>query len=80
MSGDHIHSGGGDVVKLEPTKPEAEIAAEFKQSFEAAAVPLLAIMDAAVAAGLLVQFDGIAVQPPYGKHRLLNLRIAKNYY
>ena len=68
-----------DPVKLVPTRPEAEIAAELKAKAKEALAAVTALMDEAVAQGLLIQFDGIQRQPPYYKHEVLNLRVAKHF-
>lgn len=65
------------VGERKPT--EAEIAADFKRRAQEAFAPLLALMDEATAAGLLIQFDGIGPQPPFFRNTVVNLRVAKYY-
>jgi hypothetical protein len=77
---DETHPEGGSILRMVESKPsEAEIAADLKKRFGEAIAPALKIMDEAVAAGLLIQFDGIAVQPPFFKYTVVNLRIEKRY-
>ena len=68
-----------NVTKLVPTKSEADIAADLKRRFEEAMVPVLDLFDEAASSGLLIQYDGVGVAPPFFKHKILNLRIAKHY-
>lgn len=68
---------GDEVARLVPTKSDAEIAADIKRRFDEAMIPVTAIMDEAVAQGLVVQFDGIMLAPPFYRHRVLGVRIIK---
>ena len=74
------HPEGGSVLRMVESKPtEAEIAADLKKRFAEAVAPALKIMDEAAAAGLLIQFDGVSVAPPFFKYTVLNLRVEKRY-
>lgn len=70
--------GGGGVVDLVPTKPDADIGADLKKRMDEALKPVLALMDEAVRSGLVIQFDGIVFMgPPQLRHQINNLRIVK---
>jgi hypothetical protein len=60
-------------------KGEAEVAADLKKRFEDAMLPALVLMDEANHEGLAIQFDGIAISAPIYRHRILNLRVIKQY-
>ena len=74
--------GGADAARplyLVTTRPDSEIAADLKARIDEAAQPLLELMDEALAAGFVVQFDGIGIQAPYFKNRIINPRVVKVY-
>jgi hypothetical protein len=80
MTDEETHPEGGSILRVVESKPsEAEIAADLKKRFGEAMAPALKIMDEAAAAGLLIQFDGIAVAPPFFKYTVLNVRVEKRY-
>jgi hypothetical protein len=62
--------------KMVPSKPDAEFAADIRARLTEAIKPALAIMDEAIAAGLVVNFQ-IGATPPLGKHALNNLSIVR---
>ena len=66
------------VVSLVTSRPDAEIAADFKVRMQEAMNPVLAIFDEAIVAGMIIQMDGIAAVPPLFKHQLLGLRVVKH--
>ena len=67
-------------VALVTTKPDTEVAADFKRRLEETAQPMLAIFDEAVAAGFIVQWDAIAPMPPLMRtHRINGLRLVKHF-
>jgi hypothetical protein len=65
------------IAKLVVTKPEAEIALEFKREAEQALLELCRVMDRAGKAGFVVGFQ--LGQIPPGKNILQHLHIAKQY-
>lgn len=67
------------VVKLQPTKPEAEVAAELKARVQAAMNPVLEIFDEAARAGLMIRWDSLQPSAPFFKHVINNLRIERHY-
>ena len=68
-----------NIAQLVTTKPEAEIAADLKARIVEALGPVTELMDEAALHGLLVQWDGLSPQPPFFKHRVINLRLVRNY-
>ena len=60
-------------------KTDEEIAAALKTKLDEAVKPFLAVMDEAATAGFLVQWDGMRAEPPFFKHKLVNLRLVKHF-
>lgn len=69
-------SGESSVVKLEPTKPEAEIAADLKARLEVALEPVAKLMDEAAALGL-IGWDTITPTAPYFRHKPNGIKVIK---
>jgi hypothetical protein len=67
------------VVSLVTTRSDAEIAASLKARMLEAMKPVLAIFDEATAAGLIIQWDGLAPEPPFFKHQIQGLRLVKHF-
>jgi hypothetical protein len=66
-----------DPIKLVPSRPDAEIAAELRAKMEAAWEPVCRVLDEARAAGFEISS---AAEPDYaGRHRLTRLIIAKHF-
>jgi len=68
-----------EVVKMVPTKPEAEIAADLKARTGAALEPIAALMAEVARAGLLVQRDNISPDA-FGRFHVNGLRVVKHYW
>ena len=69
---------GENVTKLITTKPDAELAAEFKQRVIKEYEPLLALFDEINVAGFECQFQ-VGKGGPLGKQMILSMNITKVY-
>lgn len=62
-----------------PTKPEAEIAADLLKRGREALKPLCALMDEAAAHGLIIGWEAITAGPPFLRHEPRGLKVIKQY-
>ena len=62
---------------LVPTRPDAQVAAELKERMRAALHPVCAILDEAIAGGLILEFN-IGQIPPFNKHGIQRLTVTKH--
>jgi hypothetical protein len=66
-----------DAIRLEPTRPDAELAADFRKRMEEALTPVLLIMDEMKAAGFTPTYQvGLDYRQRFA---ITNLIIAKHF-
>lgn len=65
-------------IQLVTTKPEAELAADYKARAVEALRPMLSLMDEAAEDGFLIRW--MALQPnAFGKHEAVDLHLVKRF-
>ena len=72
-----LHPAGDNVAHLVPNKPDAEVAADFKNRLIEVYEPMLRLLDEITAAGF--ECGITATLGPLGKHVIGALKIVKIY-